>query len=346
MLGKVHGPYVSSSGHEHVIIILHNEDGSIKERKTLPYKKYLEEVDNGLHVYKSYVKSLPKKQKRSFEEIERNRPKLVTCVCCKKEFISKIIRGEFVGYLCSKNCGEKFRRKLKKRIKPTYYNQIVIPINFKRENKYYIIIENKQGKRIAKFVSVNKCSIIITEDNNFIQRIKLSFNDSDAVRIKPVLGYKKYFWITENGILISRRTKNILSQEINPSGYLTHATKIGGRNGQTKCFRIHRLVGIAFIPNPDNKPEINHKDGIKSNNFWTNLEWATSLENTQHAWENGLCKPLRGELSSSAKLSNLQANEIRELFATGKYSYSDLSQLFNVSLSIIGNCVRNDSYIV
>ena len=52
--------------------------------------------------------------------------------------------------------------------------------------------------------------------------------------------------------------------------------------------KVHRLVALEFIPNSGDKPEVNHKDGNKQNNLWTNLEWVTHAENQRHASENGL----------------------------------------------------------
>lgn len=59
-------------------------------------------------------------------------------------------------------------------------------------------------------------------------------------------------------------------------------------NGKRTTANIHRLVAEAFIPNPNNLPQINHKDTNKQNNHIDNLEWCTAKENTQHAIKNGL----------------------------------------------------------
>lgn len=68
-------------------------------------------------------------------------------------------------------------------------------------------------------------------------------------------------------------------------GYLRVRIYIGGLR---KTIKVHRAVAIAFIPNPENKPEVNHKDGDKANNCVDNLEWATSSENVKHAYKSGL----------------------------------------------------------
>ena len=78
-------------------------------------------------------------------------------------------------------------------------------------------------------------------------------------------------------------------------------------------YTIARLVAEAFIPNPENKATINHKDGIKTNNFATNLEWMTQSENCQHSFDTGLQKPKRGELNGMAKLTREKVEEIRQI---------------------------------
>ena len=66
-------------------------------------------------------------------------------------------------------------------------------------------------------------------------------------------------------------------------------------NGISGVESVHRAVAKAFIPNPENKPEVNHIDGNKGNNKPENLEWCTRLENMRHASINHLCKPKRGK---------------------------------------------------
>ena len=74
-------------------------------------------------------------------------------------------------------------------------------------------------------------------------------------------------------------------------------------NGKEKLYSIHRLVASAFIPNPENKPEVNHKNGDKSANLIYNLEWSTSKENIDHAIMTGLKTFKKGQDHPMAKIN-------------------------------------------
>lgn len=96
------------------------------------------------------------------------------------------------------------------------------------------------------------------------------------------------YMVDENGNVFSKRRNKILSPKINRDGYLR--IQIWNKN---KCefVGIHRLIAETFIPNPENKPFINHKNGDKQNNRVENLEWCTQKENIQHSLKMGLSKP-------------------------------------------------------
>lgn len=72
---------------------------------------------------------------------------------------------------------------------------------------------------------------------------------------------------------------------INKNGYKAFGIH---ENGKNTTIRLHRALAICFIPNPNNLPMVNHKDGCKTNNNLDNLEWVTAQQNVQHAWDNGL----------------------------------------------------------
>lgn len=90
--------------------------------------------------------------------------------------------------------------------------------------------------------------------------------------------------IKKNGVHHPFKEK-ILSCEINNKGYIMVALC---KNTKIKLFSVHRLVAKAFIPNPNNLSQVNHKDRNKENNHVNNLEWCTQSVNMQHAYKQGL----------------------------------------------------------
>lgn len=97
-------------------------------------------------------------------------------------------------------------------------------------------------------------------------------------------GYKNYF-ADESGHIYSSKIKRFLSPIRNQSGY--HYV-ILQNNGVKKKHLIHRLIAKCFLPYNNNKPFVNHIDGVKTNNFLSNLEWCNQSENTIHAFKLGL----------------------------------------------------------
>lgn len=85
------------------------------------------------------------------------------------------------------------------------------------------------------------------------------------------------------------RKGKVLKQTLNSHGYLCVAITFAGES--QKVVPVHRIIATTFIPNPEHKPQVNHIDGVKTNNMVSNLEWCTASENLKHAFKMGLHKP-------------------------------------------------------
>lgn len=130
---------------------------------------------------------------------------------------------------------------------------------------------------------------------------------------KDVNEYPNY-QISNYGRVLNKKRNSFLNGTVNSNGYVK--VKLSRKNiddsTTTKTFAVHRLVALHFIPNPENKKEVNHIDAIKTNNHIDNLEWCTSRENVIHALELGL----------NSKLNFINNDEL-----IGKIRYTKTNQL-------------------
>ena len=101
--------------------------------------------------------------------------------------------------------------------------------------------------------------------------------------------------------------------------------------GVEHTFGVHVLVARNFIPNPDNKPDVNHKNGIRDDNRVENLEWATGKEQQLHAVKMGLRDKTLGSNNNFSKLNDKQVLEIRELYSTGNLFQREIAEIYGIA---------------
>lgn len=104
---------------------------------------------------------------------------------------------------------------------------------------------------------------------------------------KDVEGFESFYEVSDTGLLRRKSTQRILKPYVNKNGYCYVTLS---KNAVQKSYRLHKLIAVAFVPNPDNKAEVNHIDGNKENNNSINLEWSVRSENELHAYALGLAK--------------------------------------------------------
>lgn len=131
---------------------------------------------------------------------------------------------------------------------------------------------------------------------------------------KDIEEYEGFYQISTLGRVKRVATGRILKNGKNRGGYLYVDLC---KNGKRKNHKIHRLVAKAFIPNPENKPEVNHVDEDKTNNMVSNLEWSTRKENLNHGTRNErVAKAISKIKSIPIIATNLKTGDSREFYGS------------------------------
>jgi len=159
---------------------------------------------------------------------------------------------------------------------------------------------------------------------------------------KVVEGFEKYVVSNEGRVMsVWKRKMKLLKPFLTVHGYHSVTFYDGVTNSQQK---LHRVVAEAFIPNPDNKPTVNHKDGKPLNNVVTNLEWATMAEQNTHK-QDILMKHNRADKSGRRKLTWGEVTEIRQKYSVGGSTMEELAGEFSVTPGNIHRIVHNKGWI-
>ncbi len=172
---------------------------------------------------------------------------------------------------------------------------------------------------------------------------------------KPIEGFESYYMASSLGNIKAlskvvyfthavtgerhvRTTKEIVLKKGTTRGGYKHVSM--SKDLKAKCYRVCCLVAIAFIPNPENKPQVNHKNGIKNDDRAENLEWMTAVENMAHASLNGLTRCLRGaESPQSKKVKCLKTGIVYDSITA--YSKANNIDSSNVSRFLSGKWKTN-----
>lgn len=222
-----------------------------------------------------------------------------------------------------------------------------ILLDIPEEDKFFILV-------LASDLNVNEFGDSLTRDT--VLKYKNRFSVSISKALKCLITVMAFYYynlpkgfkrinnstdlVNEDGVVI-RFNRKPIPYYIMPKGYVrVPLFRLNTKKRISKS--IHRIVAETFIPNPENKPQVNHIDCDKTNNKKSNLEWNTQEENMKHAKDNGLRDTPamreigKGEKNSQAIINKNDVREIREIYSKESYKIKEyLANLFNINISLL-----------
>ena len=157
---------------------------------------------------------------------------------------------------------------------------------------------------------------------------------------KKIEGFENYS-VSSEGRVRNDKLGTEKKTRFNSCGYSQINLRIF-KNRKAKSKLVHRLVAQTFLPNPNNYKEVNHLNGIKSDNRVENLEWCSKSENMKHAFRTGL-QSTKGSKNGFNVLTEIQVIEIRKLYSEG-WLQRELARKFGVTRPNIGLIVNRKSW--
>lgn len=192
----------------------------------------------------------------------------------------------------------------------------------------------RSGRRNKKFIQIRNDD----KDDHLLIRCVFYYMEI----WKDIKGYEGLYQVSNKGNVrsLDRIVKHPINKFLKIKGKLRCKSKDSDgyliiglcKNGKNKTYKYHRLVAFHFIPNPENKPEVNHIDGDKTNNNDWNLEWNTNQENITHSIDTGLANRT-GLNNGRCKLTEKEVLEIRKI--GNSISMREISRIYKIHDSTV-----------
>lgn len=199
----------------------------------------------------------------------------------------------------------------------------------KSEKKLQQLIDNERDKHSQELFGKYEFQLAIAE----VFKLDQYITDLGQPIWKPIIinGNTTKYEVSNAGLVRNKNTGNILVPQLNHKGYLRINLYY---NHKANPHSVHRLVAQAFIPNPDNKPQINHITGVKTCNWIGNLEWVDNSENQKHAYATGLQNIRCGVKHPNCQHNEEEVHQVCKLLEKS-VPISEITKILNVSRAFV-----------
>lgn len=207
-----------------------------------------------------------------------------------------------------------------------------------KSSKELKAVEEFKNEKSMILFNKNVCDLSIEES---LKLDKYIYDLANPVW-KPICINDKItnYEVSNIGNIRNIKTGRIRKGSPDKQGYIRFSLYIHNKHYPKK---VHRLVAEAFIPNPENKPQVNHINGKKDCNWVGNLEWMTCKENVQHSYETGLVvNHASGERVGTSKYKESQIREVCKLLEDPIKRYEDIAKETGVSYDVIAKIGTKD----